>query len=171
MRVGRFAAALLSSRCEDLSAMKLQLSFLMFASLLAAGCGSSTTGTSKTAATGDAKSSEKAGMKGGTIELAGGVDLVVPKGQSVKFVMSANRRESKVELIYQGDIKLEFDTSAVPGLTIAPVVIAAGKDSVEVTAAAAADASPVIDQQVGVTASGDGVPPMEKMRFRATIKK
>lgn len=149
--------------------MKLQLRFALFAALLAVGCGSSTPATVKTVGTGDAKSSEKAGMKGGTIELANATDLLVPKGKSVKFTLNANRRESKVEVIYQGDIKLEFDTSDVPGLTIAPVVIAAGKDSVEVTAIAGADASPGAGL-VGVTASGEGVPPMEKMRFRTTIK-
>ena len=154
--------------------MKLQLSFLMFASLLAAGCGSSSSGTFKAAATGDgkggdAKSSEKAGMKGGTIELAGGADLMVPKGKSVKFILNANRRESKVEVIYQGDIKLEFDTSDVPGLTIAPVVIPSGKDSVEITAVSTADAAPGAGL-VAVTASGDGVKAEEKMRFRAAIK-
>jgi hypothetical protein len=169
MWVGRFSVVLLSFRCKDLSPMKLQLSFLVFASLLAAGCGSSTTATFKAAATGDAKSSEKAGMKGGTIELAGGADLVVPKGKSVKFILNANRRESKVEVIYQGDIKLEFDTSDVPGLTIAPAVIEAGKDSVEITAVSTADASPGAGL-VAVTASGDGVKAEEKMRFRAMIK-
>ncbi|MBL8799927.1 MAG: hypothetical protein JNM56_38955 [Planctomycetia bacterium] len=149
--------------------MRLSLSLCLLGSLLAAGCGSSGTGTTKTTTTGDAKPSEKAGMKGGTIELAGGADLLVPKGKSVKFMLNANRRESKVELIYQGDIKLEFDTSDVPGLTIAPAVIEAGKDGVEVTATATADAAPGAGF-VAVTASGDGVKPEEKMRLRATIK-
>src|SRR5262249_22783333 len=92
--------------------------------------------------------------------------IAVEKSKSAKFRVSVERKDAKDELAYQGDIKVEFDTSGTPGLKIEPTTIPAGKESVDVTVQAAADASGGF---VEVTCSAPGMMP-QSARVQATVR-
>lgn len=142
--------------------------WLSLAALLvfAAGCHKASDPTAKPPAAGTgANSAPVAAHLGNKIEIVTS-PIRVEKGKTTTIKITATRKNPEgkdpaketvmyKESWYQGDLKLEFDTTEVPrgatGLKIEPAVIPAGKDSVDVPVTAAADAT---SGMVGITAKG-----------------
>jgi hypothetical protein len=88
--------------------------------------------------------------------------VIVPKGKSAKSRIAVKRMG-----MFKGDVKLEFDTSSAPGITIKDVTIAADKEELEVDVTAAADAK---GGRVTMIATGTGVDPFPS-QFEVTVGK
>jgi hypothetical protein len=140
------------------------LSLVALALLVGTGCNKGTTDPSKPSAGGT--TIPDTAHLGNKIEIVGS-PIRVEKGKTAKMTITATRKdpdakETRKETVmykeswYQGDIQLEFDTSDATGLKIDPAVIPAGKDSVEVTVTAAADAT---SGMVSITGKGKGAEP------------
>lgn len=153
------------------------LSVLALIFLVTAGC-NKPTDSGKPASTDPGKESAPS-----TAHLGNKIEIVsspirVDKGKSVKITITATRKNPDgkdvkhgtvmyKETWYQGEIKLEFDTSDATGVKIDPAVIPAGQESVEVTVTAAADAT---SGMVGITAKGGpGVEPFPIL-IRADVR-
>jgi hypothetical protein len=145
--------------------MRTALACLCLAGLLAGGCNkASTSGTTGPAATSSSKSADT-GASAGEIELESGPPTL-ERGKTTKWTISVNRKSTKAEPRFQGEIKLEFDTSAAPGVKIESGTIPAGKDSVEVSVTTAADCK---GGEITVIGKGEGAKPGEVM-LRPTVR-
>jgi hypothetical protein len=141
--------------------MRTALVCLCVAGLLAGGCNkASTSGTTETTVTPSSKSADTgAGAGAGEIELESGPPTL-ERGKTTKWTISVNRKSTKTEPRFQGEIKLEFDTGAAPGVKIEPATIPAGKESVEVSVTTAADSK---GGEITVIGKGQGAKPGEMM--------
>jgi hypothetical protein len=143
------------------------LSLAALAVLVAAGCNKTSSGPTGKTATADTgkNSAPTAAHLGNKIEIVTS-PIRVEKGKTTTIKITATRKNPEgkdpaketvmyKESWYQGEIKLEFDTTDVPrgatGLKLEPATIPAGKDSVDVPVTAAADAT---SGMVGITAKG-----------------
>jgi hypothetical protein len=88
--------------------------------------------------------------------------VIVPKGKTAKSRIAVKRMG-----MFKGDVKLEFDTSSAPGITIKDITIPADKEELEVDVTAAADAK---GGRVTMIATGTGVDPFPS-QFEVTVGK
>lgn len=137
---------------------------LLLPTLLSAGCGKHESATFSSAAPTSAKGTEKAADIG-KIEFVAS-PITVQKGKTSTITINVTRKDSRLETMYKGEIKLEFDTSDAKGLTIEPATIPAGADKIEVTVKAAPDAT---GGMVTIIGKGAGVEPFEN-RVRADVR-
>jgi hypothetical protein len=138
------------------------LLILLILAVTAIGCGRGGD-TPAASATGTGGANASAVEEGGILEFSA-VPITVERGKSTTVVVTANRKSSGKNKMYQGEIKLEFDTSTVPGLTIEPGVIPAGQEKSEVTVKATADAKPAVYDRfngIKVIGSGKGIEPQD----------
>jgi hypothetical protein len=143
--------------------MRLCFSLLVFGCLLAIGCGKPSTSAPVASTSPDATKGGEKTAEAGKIQIEPS-PITVQKGKSTTITIKAMREDIKTkagqvtEVRYKGPINLEFDISDTPGLKIEPAVIPAGKESVEVTVTAAADAS---GGMVKITGKAPGLEPHE----------